>query len=179
MARMLQKSPAAGKNCCGFFSRMHEHPERIMGVSSVSGGGYSQSVDPNELFKSWADRTLRSRGDQAAISDEGRAKAEELAKVKRDAGKSLPGAEHMEDARAENAAGGEGASSARNTSPEDQAKDLEGKIKALMSRLMQIMQSALPPDEKMQQAQPIQQAISQLQTQLNELTAQMMKGKAA
>jgi len=141
-----------------------------MSISNISESGYSQAVDPNQYFQQWASKKLHARGDYVNISDEGRDKAEELAKAKRDAKARLPG---MEDA------GETGSSSAVNMSPEEQAEGLEAKIKALMDQLVNIMQGPLPPEEKTQMAQPIQQAISQLQAQLNELKAQMLKEKQA
>ena len=70
-----------------------------------------------------------------------------------------------------------GASSALGQSADDQTDALEAKIKALMDQLMNIMQSALPPQEKMQQAQPVQQQIGQLQMQINELKSQALQEK--
>jgi hypothetical protein len=149
-----------------------------MGISGISGSGYTQAVDPNELFKTWADKKLRGSGDWVTISDEGREKADELAKVKRETMAGLPGMENIEDAQAENS-GNTNSSSAVSQSPEEQMEDLEAKIKALMDQLMSIMQSALPLEQKMQQSQPIQQMISQLQVQLNEIKTQVLKEKTA
>jgi hypothetical protein len=147
-----------------------------MGISSISGNAYSQAVDPTALFREWTDKKLHSRGDRVSFSDEGREKSEEFVKAQIAAKTGPPGMEDMDDA---SAAGGADPSSALNESAEGQIQDLEAKIKALMDQLMNIMQSALPPEEKMQQAQPVQQQISQLQAQINELKVQMMKEKSA
>ena len=147
-----------------------------MSISGISGGGSSHAVDPQELFKKWADQKLKTRGDRVSISEEGYEKAEELAKAKRaakagplgmdDAGEEAEGIAASADAEA---------SSALNNSAAEQSEGLEAKIKALQDQLMSIMQSALSPEEKTQQAQPIQQMISQLQMQMNELKAQAQK----
>ena len=154
-----------------------------MSISNISGDAYVQGVDPNEIFKKWADKKLHTRGDYVNISDEGRTKAEELAKAKTAAQTGLPDTEDLDEGQTEgmsaSAGGKAGASSALNKSAEEEVKDLEAKIKALMDQLMNIMQGPASPEEKMQQAQPIQQQISQLQAQLNELKAQMQKEKAA
>ena len=146
-----------------------------MSISSISGDAYVQGVDPHEIFKKWADKKLHMRGDSVSISDEGRIKAEEFAKAKTAAQTSLSATEDPDEGQTE----GVSASAALNKSAEDEAKDLEAKIKALMDHLMNIMQGSASPEEKMQQAQPIQQQISQLQAQLNELKTQMQKEKAA
>jgi hypothetical protein len=158
--------------------RYHQkNQERIMGISGISGAAYSQAVDPNELFRTWADKKLRAGGDWISISEEGREKAEELAKAKREAEQGMPGMDNTDGASV--AGDGTASASGLNKSPEEQMKDIESKIKALTDQLMSIMQSARPPEEKMQQAQPIQQQISQLQAQLNELKIQTSKEKAA
>ncbi|MDR2696051.1 MAG: FlxA-like family protein [Deltaproteobacteria bacterium] len=131
-----------------------------MGISGIAYGGASQAVDPGALFTDWAAKKAHARGDCVSISDEGREKAEELAK-----------------ARSASSGTGAGASSALNQSAEEQGAAVEAKIKGLMDQLMNIMQSALPLQEKMQQAQPVQQQISQLHMQLNELKTQQLQDK--
>jgi hypothetical protein len=148
-----------------------------MDSGSISNTDYTQAIDPNAHFQKWASKKLHARGDYVSISDEGRAKAEELVNASVAAKQKLPGMEDAEDVQATNTAEGTDSASALNKSPEEQATDLEGKIKALMDQLMNIMQGPLQPQEKMQQAQPIQQQISQLQTQLNELKIQILKEK--
>ena len=146
-----------------------------MSISSISGDAYVQGIDPNETFKQWTDKKPHTRGDYVSISDEGRIKAEEFAKAKTALQAKLPGTEDPDEEQTEDIS----ASAAVNKSPEEEARDLETKIKALMDQLMNIMQGPASPEEKTQQAQPIQQQISQLQAQLNELKAQMQKEKAA
>lgn len=147
-----------------------------MSISNISGNSYAQAIDPQEMFTRWAGRKLHASGDSVSISEEGRARAEELAKAMRDAEENTSGRE-AGGARTEGASagGGSDASSAVGQSDEEQTQDLESKVKALMDQLMNIMQSSLSPEEKMQQAQPIQQMISQMQTQMQALKNQMAK----
>ena len=143
-----------------------------MGISGISGSAYSQAVDSNELFKNWANKKLRASGDCLSISDEGREKAEELAKAKKEAELGLPGVEGMDEA----AAGGGTDSSPTlvGVSTADRIKGLERRIKALTDQL-----NSLPPKEKMLQEKSIQERISEFQAQLDELIIQVQQENSA
>jgi DNA relaxase NicK len=157
-----------------------------MDISGVSGGGSSQAVDPYEAFTNWAAKRMHARGDSVSISGQGREKAEELSRAKQSAKPALADAAESDDEQAKSLAEslassgeGAGASSSLDKSTEEEASDMEKQIQALTDQLMAIMQGPLPPQEKMQQAQPIQQQIAALQMQINELKAQAKQGKAA
>jgi len=135
-----------------------------MGISGISNCGHSQAISLREFSEQRTDKKLQIRGDYVAISDKG---WKELAKSKMDTKVSPQGMEDMGDEQEESTA-----TAASSFVLDNEA--LEAKIKTLMTQLMNIMQSARPLEEKMQQAQPIQQEINKLPMRISELRIQSL-----
>lgn len=150
----------------------------ITSVYNAMQAPFTAEIDENDKRRDIRPVSSGSRGDTVTFSDESRALAAELAAHKeieqnrhtavfaRDPGSTVE--EDREGDRTESASA-TGAASVPGDDAAGQIQALETKIKALMAQIMNIMQSALPPGEKMQQAQPFQQEINQLQAQIREI----------
>ena len=142
-----------------------------MDIASIFGADSSQAIDPTEIFKKWADKKLHASGDTVTISDEGRQKAEELAGSQKVGQAVLPGMDDDEDddeVQTKNISASINGGTASSSGQDDKSA-IESEIKVLTDQLMNIMQGSLPEEAKIQQAQPIQEQISQLQMQLDGL----------
>ncbi|MCL1986126.1 MAG: FlxA-like family protein [Betaproteobacteria bacterium] len=152
-----------------------------MDISSISGSDSLQAVDPSEIFKKWAGKKLHAGsdgGDTVTISEEGRKLAQAQKTVQVSPLLNMDDAETQADDitvdDASDASSEEANFSSALSSSEDQTSEtdeIDEKITELTDQLVGIMQSPLPQEERMQQAEPIQQQIDQLEMQLNELNA--------
>ena len=155
-----------------------KNEERIMDISSIYSSDSLQSVDPSEIFKKWAGKKLHAGsggGDTVTISDEGLklAQAQKTAQIS-----PLFGMDNVDtqadDMSADDTSSEEADFASDLSSSEQQTTEtdeVEGKIAELTAQLTNIMQGPLPPEERTQQAEPIQQQIEQLEMELNEFYA--------